>query len=87
MEDPIAGHYHLEVSTPGIERPLFKLAHYQAVLGETIKLKLTLPRDGRRNYVGKLQEVAETTLTLLVDEQLYHFPFAEVQKGRLVVDY
>src|SRR5437870_3087505 len=53
VEDPIKGRFLLEVSSPGLERPLFSLAHYQRFIGHKAKLRLRQPQeDGRRNFTG-----------------------------------
>ena len=54
VEDPIPGNYSLEVSSPGLDRKLTKAKHYQRFIGDTIKVKLRLPLDGRRRFRGKL---------------------------------
>lgn len=54
VEDPIAGRYRLEVSSPGLDRPLFELSHYQRFVGHLVKLRLHLPIEGQRNFAGKL---------------------------------
>lgn len=54
VEDPITSHYRLEVSSPGLDRPLFTLDQVAAVVGETIKVKLSLAHDGSRNFTGKV---------------------------------
>ena len=53
VEDPIAGKYRLEVSSPGLDRPLFTLAQFQQFSGEVAQIFLFAPRDGRRKYKGK----------------------------------
>ena len=64
VEDPIIGQYNLEVSSPGIERPLFVIAHYQRFLGNDICLRTYRPIDGRRNFTGCIGSVGETTNTI-----------------------
>ena len=63
VEDPISGQYNLEVSSPGIERPLFKMAHYQRFLGHDVRLRTYRPLDGRRNFTGAIGSVSETSNT------------------------
>jgi len=60
VEDPINGQYNLEVSSPGIERPLFMIAHYQRFLGHDIRLRTYRPIDGKRNFTGSIGSVGET---------------------------
>ena len=64
VEDPITGQYSLEVSSPGIERPLFTLAHYQRFLGHDISLRLFRPIEGKRNFTGSIGSVGETNNTI-----------------------
>ena len=64
VEDPISGQYNLEVSSPGIERPLFTLAHYQRFLGNDISLRLFRPIDGRRKFTGSIGSISEANETI-----------------------
>ena len=64
VEDPINGQYNLEVSSPGIERPLFVITHYQRFLGHDIRLRTYRPIDGERNFTGSIGSVGETNNTI-----------------------
>ena len=64
VEDPITGQYSLEVSSPGIERPLFTLAHYQRFLGHDISLRLFRPIEGRRKFTGSIGSINEVNETM-----------------------
>jgi len=64
VEDPITGQYSLEVSSPGIERPLFTLAHYQRFLGHDISLRLFRSIEGRRKFSGCIGSVSEVDETI-----------------------
>ena len=64
VEDPINGQYNLEVSSPGIERPLFVIAHYQRFLGHDIYLRTYRPIDGKRNFTGCIGGISETSNTI-----------------------
>ena len=64
VEDPISGQYNLEVSSPGIERPLFVIEHYQRFLGYDVCLRTYRPIDGKRNFTGSIGSVEETTNTI-----------------------
>ena len=59
VEDPINTEYNLEVSSPGMERPLFKLQHYIDSVGEVVTLRLKMPMGDRRNFKGKLLSEAD----------------------------
>ena len=64
VEDPISGQYNLEVSSPGIERPLFVVAHYQRFLGHDVRLRTYRPIEGKRNFTGSIGSVGETNNTI-----------------------
>lgn len=84
VEDPIAGEYRLEVSSPGMDRPLFRLEHFTDAAGETIKVKLRMNYEGRRNFKGRLVGVEEEDVVLLVDDHEYLFPLADIEKANVV---
>ncbi len=64
VEDLIIGQYNLEVSSPGIERPLFVIGHYQRFLGHDVCLRTYRPIDGRRNFTGCIGSIGETSNTI-----------------------
>lgn len=88
VEDPFQARYSLEVSSPGIDRPLFELAHYQRFVGSTVKIKLHLPINKRRQFKGILKCVLGEDIHLLVDglEQVVVLPFAAIEKANLIGD-
>jgi len=83
VEDPIKGHYTLEVSSPGFDRILRKRAHFERFVGERIFAELKLPVDGRRRFVGLLKSVAGDSIVVEVDGQAHELPLDRVQKARL----
>ncbi|MFD2094874.1 ribosome maturation factor RimP [Corallincola platygyrae] len=84
VEDPIAGEYNLEVSSPGMDRPLFKLPHYEEAVGQLVSLQTVLPINGRRKFKGALQAVNGDTLQLDVDGEETLIAFNNVRKGNIV---
>ncbi|WP_286266569.1 ribosome maturation factor RimP [Thalassotalea atypica] len=84
VEDPISSEYSLEVSSPGLDRPLFDLAHFEAVVGETVDVKLSIPLNGRRKFKGVLDAVENDMLIVIVDGQDYELPHSNVDKANLV---
>lgn len=84
VEDPIAGEYTLEVSSPGMDRPLFTLDQYRLYVGEEISLRLRAPFEGRRKYRGRLTAVAEDEIVLEMDEHEYTFPLAGIDRANLI---
>ena len=84
VEDPIAEEYTLEVSSPGLDRPLYSPLQYQKYIGEIIDLKLRLPFEGRRKFKGKLETIEAGDIVLIVDDHEYMFPFEGVERARVV---
>jgi len=82
-QDPIKGHYTLEVSSPGFDRILRTRAHFQRFLGERIFAELKLPIDGRRRYVGQLKSIEGDTIVMEVDGKAHRLPLERIQKARL----
>ena len=86
VEDPIQGRYTLEVSSPGLDRPLFEMAHYHKFIGREIKVRLYTPLDGRRNFVGVLLRVEDATISLLVEQTEITMAFSDIEKAKLIPD-
>ena len=80
----VSAEYNLEVSSPGMERPLFKLQHYIESVGEVVTLRLKMPMGDRRNFKGKLLSEADGMLTIEVDNQEFVLAFANIEKGNVV---
>ena len=87
VEDPISGNYTLEVSSPGIDRPLFTLAHFKRFAGETAKVTLKLPQEGRRRLTGTIATIDGDDITFLVDGAEFTAAFDNIDKARLVPDW
>jgi ribosome maturation factor RimP len=86
LEDPIASEYTLEVSSPGIDRPLFTVAQFGRYLGEQAKLTLRLPQDGRRRLLGRIVRVEGDSVVIAEDKAEYVVAQASIEKARLVPD-
>jgi len=86
VEDPVSGQYSLEVSSPGVERPLFEPAHYRRFVGETAVVHLHAPMDGRRKLVGAIVEADEERVALDVDGIRTEVRFDEVRRAHLKPD-
>lgn len=87
VEDPIDGEYTLEVSSPGLDRPLYSAAHYEKYAGETVNLRLRIARDGRRRFKGVVQKVEAGNLHLTVDNAVVVIPVDTIDKGNLEPRY
>ena len=89
VEDPISGQYNLEVSSPGIERPLFVIAHYQRFLGHDIRLRTYRPIDGKRNFTGAIGSVGETNNTIELFTELgpVNLDIGLIEKANLIAHF
>ncbi|WP_226468697.1 ribosome maturation factor RimP [Luteimonas panaciterrae] len=87
VEDPISGHYTLEVSSPGVDRPLFTPEQFARFLGEQAKVGLKLPQDGRRKLQGVIASVEGNTITFEVDGAPVAVVFDNIDKAKLVPDW
>ncbi|MGR3808717.1 ribosome maturation factor RimP [Pasteurella testudinis] len=87
VEDLIADKYNLEVSSPGLDRPLFTLAHYQRFVGQEIAVHLRVPVLDRRKWSGKLDSVEGDMITLIVDGNPQVFAFGNIQKGNIIYKF
>jgi ribosome maturation factor RimP len=84
VEDLIDHQYHLEVSSPGVERTLRSLIECRRFVGEKIRVKLSQERDGQKVFVGRLQEVGDGTLIVELENGAVHIlPWDEINKARL----
>ena len=89
VEEPITGQYNLEVSSPGIERPLFVISHYQRFLGHDVCLRTYRPIDGRRNFTGSIGSVGESsnTIELVTELGLVTLEIDLIEKANLVAHF
>ena len=83
VEDPVPGHYSLEVSSPGTDRTLTKLAHFERFTGETVKVQLRFPKEGRRRFRGKLLSANEENIVVEVDGESHTLTMATIDTARL----
>jgi len=84
VEDPLQGHYTLEVSSPGLDRPLVKPEHFEQFTGELVKIRSTEAVLGRKNFKGILESFDGEYLYVAVDNEVYEIPFDIVEKANLV---
>ena len=84
VEDALPGHYTLEVSSPGLDRKLTKPAHFQRFTGETVRVKLRFPLDGRRNFRGALRAADDEKIEVEVDGESHSLQIATIESARLV---
>ena len=87
VEDPISGNYTLEVSSPGLDRPLFTAEQFSRFIGQNAKVGLKLPQDGRRRLTGRIDAVQGETIRFDVDGQPFEASVDNIDKARLVPDW
>jgi len=85
-ESEIGTAYDLEVSSPGLDRPLITPAHFQRFIGAQVKIKLHNPLEERRHFTGQLLSATEHNVQILVDEQTVDLAFDNIEKANLVPD-
>ncbi|MEO6364669.1 MAG: ribosome maturation factor RimP [Luteimonas sp.] len=87
VEDPISSNYTLEVSSPGLDRPLFTLPQFARFIGETAKVTMKLPQDGRRRLQGAIARVGHSSVAFSVDGNDIDVNFDNIEKAKLVPDW
>ncbi len=85
VEDPIAGPYELEVSSPGIDRPLTRLADFERFVGHEVRLETSPPLEGRRRWIGQLLGLDGEMVRLATETGEVALPFAAIAKAKLVL--
>ncbi len=87
VEDPIPGHYTLEVSSPGLDRLLFRAEDFDRFAGQLVKLRLTYPVEGQRKFKGRLVGMRGENVVIEGDEMEISLPFDQIEQARLVPEY
>ena len=86
VEDPISGNYSLEVSSPGIPRPMFRNWQYQRYIGQVAHIKLFKPVAGTRKFTGIIMTANEGTLVLDINGVQQDFLFSNIAKANLTAE-
>ena len=87
VEDPIAGHYTLEISSPGLDRLLFRMEDFERFAGHVVKLRVHYPIEGQRKFKGRLLGLRDTNVVIEQDDEEISLPFDQVEQARLVPEY
>jgi len=84
VEDPVPGHYDLEVSSPGLNRRLTKPDHFRRFAGEEVKVEMRFPIEGRKRFRGRLAASDEDNIRVVVDGVEHSLPISTIDTARLV---
>lgn len=87
VEDPIKGAYHLEVSSPGLDRPLFTAEHFARFAGHKVKVQLRSPINGRRKFSGEIRGVGEGAVRIEIEEGEVSLPLDAIEKANLIPEF
>ena len=87
VEDPIPGHYTLEISSPGLDRLLFKPEDFERFAGQLVKLRTTYPVEGQRRFKGRLQGMQDRNVVIVQDDLEISLPYDQIEQARLVPEY
>jgi len=87
VEDPIPGNYDLEISSPGLDRPIFKAADFDRFAGKMVKIKLVTTVDGRKNFKGMLKGVQEKEVVIEQEGQEIRLSLTNIDQARLVPEF
>jgi ribosome maturation factor RimP len=87
VKDPIPGHYTLEVSSPGLDRLLFRPQDFERYAGQLVRVRMSLPIDGQRRFKGRLLGLQEDAVIIEQDGEQVSLPYEQIEQARLVPEY
>ncbi len=87
VEEPLPGSYTLEVSSPGLDRPLRTVEHFERFIGHEAKIRLAVAQQGRRNFKGRLCGIEDARIVIEVDGQPWRLALADIATAHLVPDF
>lgn len=87
VEDLTDYHYHLEVSSPGVNRPLFTIKQFRDFLQYWVKIKLSEPISGRKKLKGMLQQVTDDEIVVVVDNEQWLVPYASIKRANIIYNW
>lgn len=87
VEDPITSEYTLEVSSPGMDRPLFTLEQFASLVGQVVALRLRAPFEGRRKFKGQIKGVEGDEVVVICEEHEFLFPIDSIEKANIVPQF
>lgn len=85
VEDPVSGAYDLEVSSPGIDRPLVRLADFERFAGFEVRMETSRSIDGRRRFRGKLLGLDGDKVRIMIEDGPHEVPFPDIHRAKLIL--
>ncbi|MCY4050854.1 MAG: ribosome maturation factor RimP [Gammaproteobacteria bacterium] len=83
VEDPIRSKYILEVSSPGLDRPLVRPEHFQRFVGDKARIVMMQKMSGRKHFLGEINQAGESSVTIAVDGELFELPYEDIKSARI----
>jgi len=87
VKDVVTHPYHLEVSSPGLERPLITQKDYEKFLGRKVAIKTSEPLNGQKIFKGTLQSIQDGNVHLDIDGKSWKIPFTTINKAKLIYEF
>jgi len=87
VEDPIPGHYTLEVSSPGLDRLLFRPPDFERFAGQLVRVRMRFPIEGQRKFKGRLLGLRDDRVIIEQDGEQVSLPYEQIEQARLVPEY
>jgi len=87
VDNPIVGHYDLEISSPGLDRPLFTTEHFERFRGHNVRIKLVAKLDDQRHLAGRIAGIKQDRVVLEVNGEHREIPLAMIESARLVPEF
>ena len=87
VENPVSNEYTLEVSSPGLDRPLFTLAQYESCVGQVVNIRLRAPFEGRRKYKGVIRGIEGDEVVIVCEGHEFLFPVDVIEKAHVVPSF
>ena len=87
VKDPIKGHYTLEISSPGLDRLLFRPEDFERFAGQLARVRMSHPVDGQRRFKGRLRGLAGDKVVIEQEDQEISLPLDDIEQARLVPEF
>ncbi len=87
VEDPIPGHYTLEISSPGLDRLLFRAQDFERFAGQLVRVRMRVPVDGQRKFKGRLKAIQDGIVLIEQDDAEVGLPLEQIEQARLVPEF